>query len=397
MVSVGFYCGCSNINTLHDPYLQQGEMMYSGQLDSVKVFPGKNRVKITYWNYDPKVARLTVYWDFRQGSRQFDVPSDRLGEEIEIIIDQLNEKSYTFELVTFNREGKNPSVPFNITGTVYGSIFEASLSNRKIISAMGFPLENNKMVVDWANTIDRMVGVELLYRNTSDEETVLLLPNDEMNTVITDSKEVGLMYRTLFLPEANCIDVFNTSYTPIDFIEDWDEKLDKSKFLRWNPPGIPYSVQGGYHIEALWNDVYVEIGYLTSNASPLPHNVTFDMGQAAKLNRIRVWQRLSANNLIFASQNVRKFQLLGSPHPEVNEDFETWLFLGDFESVKPSRLPLGQTTEDDIEYAMAGEVYTIQENGDVPIRYIRMFITETWGGIVPAAMGEIEFFGEIEK
>jgi len=215
LASIGYF-GCSNINDLHDQYLQRGETIYMGPVDSIKLFPGNNRIKISYRNYDPKVGKLMVYWDFRKGSAQFDVSVNNLGEEVEVIVPDLQEKQYTFELVTTNPVGQHPSIPVYISGPVYGSKYRATLNNRKINGAT-FIQETNTVTIEWASVLEAMVGVELLYRNSSDKETVLEVPNKDARTIFDDIGKVEIQYRTKYLPE-NCIDTFYTDFVPINNI-----------------------------------------------------------------------------------------------------------------------------------------------------------------------------------
>jgi len=287
MASVG-YNSCSDMHSLHDKYMQRGEIIYVAASDSVKLYPGEYRVKISYRNYDPKVAKLTVYWDFRQGSAQFDVPADKLGEDVEIVIPDLLEKRYTFELVTSNREGKYLSVPAYISGTVYGKKYASTLANRKISNATVF--SNNRMDIAWMNVLDNMVGVEMSYRNSSDEETVLKVPNNEMNTKVTDSKEKVMKYRTLYLPVINCIDTFYTDYTPINFIyaelplirydrTDW-EFLEASSTLA----GYPGTNILDNNLGTFWH----------SSDVALPHWFVIDMKTSNRVFRFDVY-RTSGN------------------------------------------------------------------------------------------------------
>ena len=37
---------CSDMNDLHDQYLQQGETIYSAKFDSIKIFSGRYRVRV---------------------------------------------------------------------------------------------------------------------------------------------------------------------------------------------------------------------------------------------------------------------------------------------------------------------------------------------------------------
>ena len=257
-------------------------------------------------------------------------------------------------------------------------------------------------------------GINILWNNPLKASVVLTLyVLDEYNrfveiqNVYTASAEGSYSIRGFPVEERtfavtvrdrwkNKTDMVSGAYTP------WfEEKLDRFKFARWNPPGIPYSQFGDpdVPIERLWNGITEnETGYSTNTDWIIPRSITFNLGQSAKLNRIKVWQRTNGTTLTFAVYNVRKFELWGSPHPNVNEDFDTWTFLGDFTAVKPSGLPLGQVTEEDRAYALAGEDYMVQENRELSVQYVRIHVKELWGGgTTPAQFCEIEFYGEIDK
>ena len=70
---------------------------------------------------------------------------------------------------------------------------------------------------------------------------------------------------------------------------------------------------------------------------------------------------------------------------------EGWTMLGEFQSVKPSGLPVGTLTDADIAYARAGESYDIPEVG--VFRYLRIKVLESWGGEQAVHFMELEFFG----
>jgi len=191
----------------------------------------------------------------------------------------------------------------------------------------------------------------------------------------------------------NKTDMLSGTFTPL-----FEEQLDRLKFGRWNPPGIPYIALGGWDLQYIWNGLLTNPGYSTSWDVTLPHSITFNLGQMAQLNRIKVFQRWDPYPYVFSGYNVKRFQLWASPHPNVTQDFATWLFLGDFTSEKPSGLPLGQVTEEDIAYALEGEDYIIENNNTTPVQYIRIHILETFdGGVNIAQLLQVEFYGQIEK
>lgn len=189
----------------------------------------------------------------------------------------------------------------------------------------------------------------------------------------------------------NMTDTLVGQYHPLH-----EEILDRSKFRKWNPPGIPYVDLGWpeWTINGLW-DGNTAIGFSLSSTVTLPHSITFDMGQTAKVSRFKLFQRTSGGQL-YTGGNVKRFKLYGSDHPGVSDDPTTWHFLGNFESYKPSGLPLGQTTAEDLAYAgVAGEDYNLDL--DAPrIRYIRMEVEATWGGSRAVQIMELQFFGDIQ-
>jgi len=183
------------------------------------------------------------------------------------------------------------------------------------------------------------------------------------------------------------------------FIPLHEEKLDRFLFTRWNPVEIPYSVYGSQHIELMWNGITEnETGFMCATTRPVPHSITFNMGQLAKLSRIKVWQRTNGTTLAFAIGNVRKFQMWGSPHPNVTDEDSTWIFLGNFESIKPSDAPIGATNSvEELAYARAGEDYNVQANRDVAVQYIRLHYLELWNALNGATICEIEIYGDVQK
>ncbi len=188
----------------------------------------------------------------------------------------------------------------------------------------------------------------------------------------------------------NHTDTVSGTYFPL-----FEEELDKGKFARWNPPGIPYANYSSWHIEAMWNGLgpLVNPGFMGPTTGSIPANFTFDMGQLAKLSRIKIYQRCNAAQT-YTAGNIRRFRLYGSDHPGVSDDPSTWVFMGEYESYKPSGLPVGQITDEDQAFALAGEDHNM-DLASPPVRYLRFEVLRTWGGAVNYVIQEIEIFGDI--
>lgn len=383
-VTILLASSCSKMSDLQDRYLNQGETVYVGQPDSAKTFPGNGRILLRYWSSDPKATKLMVYWNFRHDSISLNIPSKSPTDFVDVLIPNLPEKKYSFELVTMNSELGDRSVPLKISGDAYGSKFQSSLTDRNFkYSAYLTP---QKVQIDWSGAIEKGIGSELSYTNTSGQTVKVYVPMSQFVTVL-DNFNGGLLLRTAYLPAKTAIDTFYTTSQKVISI---DKELDKTKFAKWNPTGITYYQFGtAYAINYLWDNTTTNF-YLATVPS-LPNSFTFDLGQLKKITRIRQWQRLGSG-VVFTIQNLKNFEIWGSNSPNVTADFAGWTKLGVFESIKPSGSAAGTVTADDVAYATAGEDYIFNPDAP-PVRYIRYVVNTNWGA--PAtniALAEVTFF-----
>lgn len=174
-------------------------------------------------------------------------------------------------------------------------------------------------------------------------------------------------------------------YTPI-----FEEEIDKSKFRRWNPPGLPYDAQAAWPIEGAWDGLLSAPGF----AARVPY-FTFDMGQVAKISRFKIHNR-SEQTLCYNHAMLRLFEVWGSDTPNVTDSFDDWQLLGYFEVTKPSGLPVGQLTTEDVQYAAIDGIDFEVEDSPY-IRYLRFHSIETWGLNAGIQFMELTFWGSVQK
>jgi hypothetical protein len=188
----------------------------------------------------------------------------------------------------------------------------------------------------------------------------------------------------------NTTDPMSGRYTPL-----YEKEIDKSKFRRWNPPGLPYTAQAAGPIENMWdNSLSVTGGTLSVFAGTVPY-FTFDMGQVAKISRFKINNR-PETNLCYNHAMLRLFEIWGSPTPDVTDSFDGWQWVGYFEITKPSGLPLGQLTSEDIQYAAIDGVDFDVE--DCPyVRYLRCRAIETWGFNAGIQLTELSLWGSEQE
>ncbi len=135
--------------------------------------------------------------------------------------------------------------------------------------------------------------------------------------------------------------------------------------------------------------------------NPESHLVTIDLGRSVNISRFVYHVALRGGTAGFYDFGTwRRFDLWATneePNPDGSLDGWTKIF-DNAEIVKPSGLPRGQLSQDDINAASQGHefVFPLVEGG-VQYRYIRFALLENWLGSIVFTANEIEFFGEFDE
>ncbi|MFV0565763.1 MAG: DUF4998 domain-containing protein [Flavobacteriaceae bacterium] len=211
---------CTDLNEMHQPYLDRGETIYTEKPSALTSFPGHERVGLAWIMLsDVSVTGARIYWNNGQDSTDvaFTVTSGVL-DTIAAIIPNIDEGSYIFNVKTMDDYG-NMSVPVQVAGTAYGDLYIAGiLSNNRGIAS--YELETDTLVftmetVDYDDYFDS----ELKYTNNSGNEQTTVL-TDEAKTefeISLDDIDITqpIYYRSIYRPE-DAIDVFYTDYELYD-------------------------------------------------------------------------------------------------------------------------------------------------------------------------------------
>ena len=256
------FTSCSKMNDLHNVYLEQGERVYVGRPDSVKAFPGINRVNFNYWVSDPKAKKMKIYWDNRLDSAILDITSSLTDEPGVFQIENLDAKNYNFEIVTYNDSWKNPSIPLEVLTDVYSEKYLSRLFPRIIEYATY--ITTDSVYVSFMKPTEKSIVSFISYINTAGLIVNKIVPNDT-NFITLGNFKSSIDIHTNFLPFKEALDTLKSipkRFSSIDF------KLNKSSYKRWNPVGIPYTDLGGdWKIEKMWdNDYFGGKSYLVNKS-----------------------------------------------------------------------------------------------------------------------------------
>ncbi|WP_147678060.1 DUF4998 domain-containing protein [Algibacter pacificus] len=199
------FAACTPIDEFNK-YKEGGDIVYPAKVDSVIVHPGKNRIQLAMvLGSDPTVNKITAFWKNRQDSTEVMFSRTKANDTIDLLIENLQEGVYNFQLYTFDTFG-NQSVVKDVSGTVFGNTFQNSIFNRQIESA-------TCGIIKWGMPISTMIGVEVKYINELDEEQTIVVANQDQTTTLEGIKAgTSFEYRTLHVPDTKSIDTFYTAF-----------------------------------------------------------------------------------------------------------------------------------------------------------------------------------------
>lgn len=190
---------------------------------------------------------------------------------------------------------------------------------------------------------------------------------------------------------AHYSDTLYTSLTPLK-----ESILTFKPYVNIKLPTDAGLLAANYSIDKLFDGKYGEPDLLTARESGIPHHITISLQNTYRLSRLKLFQRqgkASEPSRLYNSLNPRRFRIWGSMAPNPNGAFDSsWTLLGEFEGVKPSGLPLGQLTAEDITRALEGEDFEF-DSPTPEVRYLRFQLLETWGQANYMHMAELEIWG----
>ena len=157
----------------------------------------------------------------------------------------------------------------------------------------------------------------------------------------------------------------------------------------WRPENlVDGNVNTGWH--TTWT---------TDISGPWPHRITIGFsGVSVKLDSIRIYHRgLDSPQFSYAYGDPKRILLYGYSGemlPE-SETLDEWELIASLNSFKPSASSLwGCQSLEDIEYLKKGEGFALPADKSA-YRYIKLVVTETWGGVPFVYFMEVDVKGSV--
>lgn len=205
---------CSKMDDTYKQFIAQGEIPYAGAVDSVKVFPGKNRLQLSWLLTDPQVTKAKIYWNNQSDSLDMVIKRVNEVDTVNVILSPMPEGAYSFDIYTFDDDG-NKSIKVSTTGQVYGDRYTSSLLPRPVKSAI---YSDGAVSITWGSADTHVTSTQIKYTGAGGVQQRVTVPVDSMTTTLPNfdfSASGTFDYTTEYLPDTTAIDFFYTAYEPV--------------------------------------------------------------------------------------------------------------------------------------------------------------------------------------
>src|SRR3546814_6919591 len=165
--------GGDPMDDTYKEYLDGGERVYTGRVDSVETFAGYKRVGLSWLLIsDPKITYCKIVWNNGADSIRIPVTRSNGIDTIRTVVDNLAEGVYTFDIYTGDDKG-NTSLKVSAIGRAYGDQYTGNMPAMPFNRAKW---RDDNTVVKWGlkEGNDILAGVELNYTDLAGEEQRLI-------------------------------------------------------------------------------------------------------------------------------------------------------------------------------------------------------------------------------
>ena len=282
---------CGDMDSIHDDYLQ-GEQVYAGKLDTLKIRPGYYRAQLEgQTQFLGNSNQILI--EFDEQTEVYDINTDNINNGIyTMILPNLEEKSYEFTVTTQDELG-NLSVSQVVAGSAVGDIFVSDQDPREIID---FSFEDDGTYANFFGNAqsENVIFTIIDYENEFDEISRDTLFYDDSRIRIEQFKPLGNL-QTISIIQSGLNGIDSIALSPLNYnMPDLPYTLlDKNYFRLVNMPSDnPGTYNNANPEEFLFDNNNSWDGddtqtYFTEPGS-IPHHFTIDLGVNTVLRRVDI-------------------------------------------------------------------------------------------------------------
>lgn len=328
-----------------------------GKSDTILATSYPSDVKLSWKSESPSIASVDqqgIVTGISPGSTNVTVEYDNLSERISVeVFEPLTDIIITPSESTFDL-----TIEFGVPRTLQ-------------LTATPVPVQSSEPFF-WKTSNPDVCTVS---------KTGLVTPTGAGSTILTVEGREGVITKII------TVNVKTLGGNVVQF----NSKLFKRSIL----PGDNYLDKSvWWYIESIWDGTESAGG--SSCSLPGPQSFTFDMGVTGNLSyfHLYTWESSGEGYPPFVEGCPKKFEVWGCETLDPSGSWDTWTKLMDCEVIKPSGLPEHEVNDADWEAFLSGQKFFNRDNYTTRVRYIRVKILETFGGIPCWRIKEIKLYGE---
>jgi hypothetical protein len=202
---------CKDMDLDYKEYLVPNGLIYPQKADSLKLYSGVGKVRLEWFvPIDPNIVRARIYWDNYIDSAEYTFPASLEGlTRIGTVIEGLKENTYTFDVRTYDAKG-NVSVPSEITGQVYGSVYMSELRTQAVLPESY--TDNAGWHVFLGDIDENAVATEIEHEATDGTVKTVSIPVSVKDTLIVGAKRQTTFKHRTFHMQNNYMEPVPSNY-----------------------------------------------------------------------------------------------------------------------------------------------------------------------------------------
>lgn len=313
-----FGASCENFMDVHEEYIKGGEIIYAPKVDSIQFIAGKGRVQFAFWlENSPNVKNVDLYWNSRADSLITTVSPTTGLDSFYVIVPNLSEGAYTFEVKTTDNFGHS-SLYLTGFGNSYGDFYQSSLANRRVKS---IDLTEQGGIINWFSALDGMIWTDIRYTMNDGKTNTVRLDRGAQSIICPKAKTgTSFQFSSSFIPEELSIDTFSVDWEQYSGSFPTIYKYDRSSWSVLAVSDETASDGGGKNtllddnLSTYWHSQW------DGGNAPLPHWAIIDMTSPKKIAKINTYKRPG-------NTDAKTIQYFVGPDP--NADATSWTKIGE--------------------------------------------------------------------
>lgn len=180
----------------------------------LKAYAGHNRIALSFVIDRESIDSCEIKWGGLDKSLWV-YAEEAVNDTISVVIDELQEGNYSFDVLAYgSSKSTGNGMVMRTSAKSYGETYITNLMERRVSDILF--VGTSDPYIQWGSSTSKALGVEVKYEDKNNKNRTVFFDRNQQISVLPDYKAgTAISYRTVYLPEQNCIDTFYTVQTDI--------------------------------------------------------------------------------------------------------------------------------------------------------------------------------------